>query len=306
MLGIRASAGGFGAMLATLLGSGCFFELAEVVDPISNGGMGGGGGMGGAGGQPVGGGGQGASGAAATVGGTGGVGATGGGDSAYAALVEQDGAIAHYRLDETEGAVAQDTLGNFRATLVGTVNFGLEGAIPAEDNTAFGLDGGGFTLGAAQPFDGSSSFSVEAWVKPNGLTTSTSRIFDMTDQVAPNRTGHTLFIRNDGGSTVQGGYERWVDGSISCHTHNNQVLADDTYSHVVLTFDGNVARLYYNSLLVVTSSSCATVPPLEAQFTWGRVEGGGSALIGSMDEAAIYPMALSQEQVDAHFAFGQR
>lgn len=72
-------------------------------------------------------------------------------------------------------------------------------------------------------------------------------------------------------------------------------LPQNRFSHVVVTFDGALPRLYVDGVLKKVGTKSADLATSSAIFRWG------DGWIGALDELAIYDKALDAARVKAHF-----
>ena len=93
----------------------------------------------------------------------------------YQTQVLEDSPLLYLRMGESSGPTAYDQAGQHHATEVGTLNWGLSGALSSDDNTAVGSSGtGGLRIDTTGWLPtGSSARTIELWFKPsespNGL-----------------------------------------------------------------------------------------------------------------------------------------
>jgi Concanavalin A-like lectin/glucanases superfamily len=81
-----------------------------------------------------------------------------------------------------------------------------------------------------------------------------------------------------------------------------------TWYHLVATFDGTAAVLYVNGTMEGSASNSQPMLPMDnANFVLGvRVGGSFGSFRGSLDEAAVYPRALTAGEVASHFVTATR
>jgi hypothetical protein len=98
------------------------------------------------------------------------------GAPAYPDLVKEDSPAAYFRLGDRVTPVATDDGPNgHSATYKGDVELGVPGALVGDDDTAVGFSGVHGVVELASPdafgFAGTSQFTIEAWVKRDGVGT---------------------------------------------------------------------------------------------------------------------------------------
>ena len=90
------------------------------------------------------------------------------------------------------------------------------------------------------------------------------------------------------------GFEGWSNKTLLQAVYVDTQLSATMFTHLVLTHDGSVARLYWNGN-AVNASKAATLGETAEPATWGN------GFIGSLDELAIYDKPLSATRVKAHY-----
>ncbi|TMF75272.1 MAG: LamG domain-containing protein, partial [Chloroflexi bacterium] len=149
---------------------------------------------------------------------------------------------------------------------------------------------------AAAGLDLQNAVSVEAWVRPTQASQN-GGIFEKTVNGWVNsqymlllESGVLKFrVRNTANALLP------VEGP---------VLPLGTWSHVVGTFDGSTLRLYVNGALVATSAAAGPLNSASGPSFIGRLGQSLYPFQGSLDEVAVFPVALSAERVRAHYLGG--
>ncbi|MCR8668641.1 T9SS type A sorting domain-containing protein [Aestuariibaculum sp. M13] len=139
-----------------------------------------------------------------------------------------------------------------------------------------------------------SSFSIEAWVKPNDLT-GTKTIFSRKDYTV-NNAGYDLSIVN--GGTVK---FSWYgsNGSVS----SSHPITTQRWYHIAVTFNGSDYILYVDGLQVgSTSGSSPTQTPSNIEAILGAMDQSPSEdptnyFNGWIDEVRIWNKALTPEHI---------
>jgi PKD repeat protein/glucose/arabinose dehydrogenase len=218
----------------------------------------------------------------------------------YSAAVLADSPTAYWRLGESSGVTAADARGSFPGTYVATPSLGQPGALTGDANTAVGFDG--TTERTDVPYAAAlngTRFTVEAWAYVTGGAGRYRALVSNRDYAPGNARGWILYAGQD---------DRWQfwmgDGSGAWGRAFGPAVQLNTWTHLVGTYDGTTGRLYVNGALAGTSTNAYSVNnarPL--RIAAGRNEGTADYLYpGRVDEVAVYPAALSQTRVQAHFA----
>ena len=109
-----------------------------------------------------------------------------------------------------------------------------------------------------------------------------------------------LFLTKD---TGQLGFERWRDDAKDGVTSPDPI-ATDRPTHVVATYDGATMRLFVDGELVASQASTRDLRDTPFAFRLGNTADGSNPFAGSIGEAAVYDVALSEGAVAEHHAAG--
>jgi hypothetical protein len=228
----------------------------------------------------------------------------------YTTTVRGDFPFLYWRLNEASGTTAADSSGNGRTGLYqGSVVFGQAGAIAGDTNKAVRLAGTSGTDGYVTPQSTTAvtnpvTFSVELWFKTASTTGGKLIGFGSARTGTSSRYDRHVYMTN-AGRLVFGAWTGQATAITTTASYNNNV-----YHHVVGTMGPGGMALYVDGALVGTS------PNTVAQSYNGYWRVGGDQLHGwpsqptslffkgIVDEAAVYPTALSASQVSAHFTRG--
>jgi len=202
--------------------------------------------------------------------------------SLYSDLVVNDGAIASWRLNETSGTTAVDRIGAKNGTISGGVTLNQPGAIFDGDKAmAFnGTTGKIATTYAGYP----ATVTVEAWVR-------TASMIQMP--VVSNRefnlAGDVYFGLSGGG----------VFCFASASLGGGSGLANNQWHHIVMVSDGTTTTLYADGVQVAQGAQ--NRPAVARVVNFGFDTPNAVYWSGSIDEVAIYPLALTADQIAAHY-----
>ena len=217
----------------------------------------------------------------------------GAGSSVYASAVSQDAPTAQWRLGEPSGPVV-DLQGFQNGTAVGSPARGVAGLLVGDADGAVSLNGSSqYVEVPGQAAWTPAAFTFEVLVRPSAVPANKT--------VAAAQGQFTGWWLNTGSG---GALRLFVgDGSAWRAGPDGPVLQAGTTYHVVATYDGTSARLYVDGVLVSTGPATAMAPlnganPLRLGSASSFV---GQHWPGTLDEASLYPVALSAAQVDAHY-----
>jgi hypothetical protein len=219
--------------------------------------------------------------------------------SRYAAAVLNDSPTVYYRLDDPVGSTtATDSSGHgLNGTYAPDAQLGVAGALLSEADNA--VTGGRRDVVVSQSGDllpsGKNSRTLEAWVSYvccNGAFT----LMDYGDIAG----GHGFYVNvGDNGNTIVVG-----DGSSTPPVTANTIGDFQHGWHLVdVTYDGTsgTVEVYQDGQVVGTGTldlGTGTVTPGQGMRMYANSGGMG------LDEAAIYPAALSAERIGAHWSLG--
>jgi PKD repeat protein len=229
--------------------------------------------------------------------------ATSGTLSSYAAGVIADQPTDYWRLGDSSGAVANDSVGRYNGTAGTGVGFGQPGAIIGDPDTAASFDGTGNGLIASSgKVWGDNTFTVETWIK----TTSTSggKIVGFGSSNTGNSNSYDRHVyMNAAGNLLFGVYPGAPKVVQSSKTYN-----DGQWHHVVASLGPQGMQLYVDARRVGYNPDVTV-----AQSYWGywRIGGdnswsGNSYIQGSIDDTAVYPGVLTAQQILNHYTLSGR
>jgi PKD repeat protein len=221
--------------------------------------------------------------------------------SAYADLVTRDGAAHLWRLGEPSGATGLDWAGFDDVTLSGGFTRGVAGALAADPDRASRFNGSSGFAATSAPVAGPNVFSVEAWFR----TTSTSggKIVGFGDRNTGTSSNYDRHVYMDAQGKVWFGV--WNSASYTVGTA--QALNDGKWHQVVGTMDASGATLYVDGKLVGKNTGTSVAQSYNGYWRiGGDTSWSGNAYFnGDIDEVAIYPRVLTQQNVTQHLQVGQ-
>ena len=227
----------------------------------------------------------------------------------YSAEVLADSPAAYYRLGEPSGTTMVDSSGNGRdGTYVGggaDLTLGATGLLTGDADTAISVGGAGTGYGTLAPaawMTSLTAITLEIWLNPANIT-GTRLLFGRTNLSTNNNNNYQAYLSQSSGNlrfTVRHG------STLTDYTTPSPVLTIGTRVHVVGTYDGSHARLYVDGVKVLeTASTGALSPGTTVNLRIGRTDFAGSYAFGTLDEAAVYPVALSDERIARHYLAGR-
>ena len=218
----------------------------------------------------------------------------------YDAEVAADSPIARWRLDETSGTTASDSIGSNNGTYAGAT---LDQAplINSGRSILLSGSGSGITIPDASNLSfPSGSFSLEVWFATSGTSAAAFIIKDTSGSIF----GEYELVINSSGNiycTVRPGNS----GSPNVTATAGNTFNDGARHHVVAVFVPNTTlKLYVDGVVCASAThSIASSFDSTSSLRLGR-SGGGNYLAGNLDEVALYASALSADRVLAHYNAG--
>jgi PKD repeat protein len=217
--------------------------------------------------------------------------------SQYANDVYTDGAADYWRLDETSGTTVTDWAGSQDMNLSGGVTQGASGAIIGDNNGADTFNGSDGLAATQSAIPGPDLFSEELWFKTT--TTSGGKMLGFGNQNTGNSGNYDRHIyMNPNGSVSFGVYNNGSYTITSPNAYNDgqwhQVVGSLSSSGMVFYVDGK--RIGTNGGTTV-GQSYSGYWRIGGDSSWS----GNPYFNGSIDDVAIYPSALTTDQVRQHF-----
>ena len=221
--------------------------------------------------------------------------------ASYRDVVMSDTPVAYWRLGATPGATTvADEVGKYPGTVHGGVTAGVAGALSGDTAMRFDGTSGVIDMGDVLGFTAHAPFSLEAWISPDVVD---ANFRDVVSKIV----GHT----NPDAGLLFDGYSFLLQSARGCHfvlcvseldCASPRVVAPPTgtFTHVVATYDGAVATIYFDGAVKLAQPFGAALVATTAHFFIGGEVAGGFWQ-GVIDEVAVYDRALAPARVTAHF-----
>lgn len=202
----------------------------------------------------------------------------------------QSALLAYYPMDEDSGNLV-DATGNFP-------NFNREGATTSAGSGPWGRD--------VQRFDGTDDeFSLTSTQKPSGSETFTFTYWVYLDSYEGN-TKYLVYAAGQEGSAGNANNLRTVSNAEGWYHYFwaddltfSTTVPDVTWLFVAVTFDGSTQKIYYNGSTATRTPSSVNVQGNEWQIGGRNDEEGSEQFDGSIAQARLYSVALSNTELDA-------
>lgn len=200
--------------------------------------------------------------------------------------------VAAYSFDEGEGTIAYDAAGNHNGTIQGGATWTSEGKYGSalDFNGTSGL----VSIADASDLDLNKAFTLEAWVRPDTLG-EWSPILGKIENTGKGLSGYSLSAKAyatpsgniaDGSGEVRGVYDT-----------ENGSIPTGAWSHVAVTYDGAILRIYINGVHHDSSTPPIGVGLSNANLLIGKLQATGTYFDGKIDEVRLYSEALSEAQI---------
>jgi PKD repeat protein len=221
----------------------------------------------------------------------------------YADAVLTDGAANFWRLGEADGTTTIDTATSTAATIGTGVTRGTDGAINADPDKASTFDGSvnGLVVSGSKAL-GPSVFTAETWIR----TTSTvgGKILGYGNAATGNSTNYDRHVYMDAAGKVWFG----VYASGSKTVSSPQSINDGQWHHIAASLSSAGMQIFVDGKLAAQRSDVTSAQAYNGHWRIGgdSLSGWPSApsnayFSGDIDEVAIYPTALTRDQVQSHY-----
>jgi hypothetical protein len=224
----------------------------------------------------------------------------------YTSAVLADSPTLYYRLDETAGTTALDSSGNGKTgTEVGAPTQGSAGLLSTDTDTGLLLNGSSQYAYSNASYTNPDPFTIEAWFKTTTTTGGQIVGFGNAQTGESNPNDRHLYMANNG-ELIFGVYPGEVK------TINSTTTYKDGKSHyVVATLSSAGMFLYVDGAQVASNSAVTSAQSYTGYWRLGYdlLAGWPSAptsyfFNGTIDEAAVYPTALTLQRVQVHYCDG--
>lgn len=224
--------------------------------------------------------------------------------AAYRAAVRASGASHLWRLDETTGSRLYDDVGNAPGTASG-LTLGSSGAMLNDSNASITSPGGSSAKMTTQEVSAApAAVTVEAWVK----TTNTrgGRIVGFGDSATGTSTSgitdRVLYLDNSGRANfaINDGSYRTI--------YSRTAVNDGNWHHIVGTVGSEGMQLFVDGRRVDRDQARTAPKVYNGSWRIGADQTNGftnkptnAGLAGTIDDVAVYPTALGQGDIQAHY-----
>ena len=216
----------------------------------------------------------------------------------YKSLIYRDKPSYYWSLDEVSGTIAVDQIGNANGTISGGVTLNQSGAVGkgmlfdgVDDRIVIPL-----ASLLSKPF-GTGPITLECWIKTN-----TPQVFKRPCDFKFNGTNDPGIGFLSGGTGQM--YVEVKNGTTGITVGAIVPFADNNWHHlvgVVTRGTPDVTRFYFDGVFIIDGGSISgSLTPI-SDCGIGAAYAGQEPWAGLIDEVAIYPYALSPQQISSHY-----
>jgi len=224
-------------------------------------------------------------------------------DIAYSEAVTADGPVAYWRLNETSGDVADDSVGPNDGAYLNGVTLGVPGALVDDpDLAASFLSDNQSKIDVPFAYEvNPPAFTCEVWAKVTGGSGHRSPLTSRAD--SPQR-GYIFYA--EPGNTWQ--FWTGTGAQVGWNVIQGPAVQNGAWTHLVGTHDGETKRFYVDGVEVGSNTSVFGPNDQSVlRIGGGASEGPGSFFFqGGIDEVAIYDTVLAPDRILTHYALGAR
>jgi concanavalin A-like lectin/glucanase superfamily protein/subtilase family protein/peptidase inhibitor I9 len=197
--------------------------------------------------------------------------------------------VAAYSFDEGSGTTASDSAGSHDGTVEGA-----SWTSSGKYGSALDFDGTNDLVSAADAneLDLTGAFTLEAWVRPDALSSWTP-VIAKGENPGSGTSGYLLDAQSfdkPAGWVVKSGSTAGVIAT--------SALPTGSWSHLALSYDGAKLRIYVGGVLKATKST-GSAGASAAKLRIGHNQTLGTYFNGLIDEVRLYDEALSENQIQA-------
>jgi len=199
-------------------------------------------------------------------------------------------AVAEYRFEEGTGTSVVDGSGRNNN---GTISGGVTRVTDASRGRVLSFNGvdGLVTIADAASLDLTSGMTLEAWVRPTSVDGWRNVIMKERGQGL----SYALYANEDSGKPS--GYARIAGSDES--VQGKKRLTASAWSHLAVTYDGTVLRLFLNGVEVQSRRDSGAISTSDGKLRIGGNKVWGEYFKGQIDDVRIYGVAVSPAQISA-------
>lgn len=208
------------------------------------------------------------------------------------------GLVSYWKLDETSGSIANDSVGTNNGTYSATgVTLGQNALVyDGGKSVLFNGSTGYISVNDSTSLHISSNITIEAWYK-GGVPPSGYIILNKYPSTSP-FPGYALGIDSNTGLPMM-----WVGDNTSGWVKGTTSVGDNNIHHIVGVLSGTTVQIYVDGVLKTTATRTPSMSNTN-NLSIGSENGTVSWLNGTIDDVAIYNVALSGSVISNHYTLG--
>ena len=199
---------------------------------------------------------------------------------------QSSGLVAAYSFNEGSGVSVGDASGSGNVGSVGSAAWSVAGKFGGA--LSFNGSGARVTVPDAASLRLSSAMTLEAWVSPSAVSSA------WRDVIVKGDDDYYLMATSAPSSFPVGA---GIFGGVKARAFGTSVLALNTWTHLAVTYDGAMLRLYVNGVLVASTAKTGAIASSANPLQFGGDAIYGQYFAGKIDEVRVYNVALSAAQV---------
>jgi hypothetical protein len=196
------------------------------------------------------------------------------------------GLVAAYGFNEGSGSTVADKSGNNNAGTIQGATWTAQGRYGSA--LSFNGTSSRVNIGNSSSLALTSAMTLEAWVNPTTTTSAWRDVIYKGNDAYFLEASSSNGGRPAGGGTLAG-VDTWTTGPAALRTN--------TWSHLALTYDGAMLRLYVNGVPVSSSARTGALATTTNPLQIGGDSVYGQYFQGLIDEVRVYSRALSQTEI---------
>jgi hypothetical protein len=221
--------------------------------------------------------------------------------ASYSSVVIGDGPVSYWKLRETSGTSAPDSVGTHPGTYTGGFTQKVPGPLSGDPGVLLNGTSGFVSVPYSAALN-PSQWSAEGWFYTTAFNASDSMsVINSRLPSTAGKKGYDMGLTSTGRPYVTVG-----DGSASHDVIAASAVSVNAWHHEVATYDGTSVRLYLDGQLIGGPTPYGYTPQTTDPLAIGSMNTGanGQYFPGVVAHAAVYNKALTATQIQTHYSTG--